>query len=179
MGNDCLGSVRIPASYNGIIGLRPTYERIDTTGETPYCESLDVLGFVAKETIIFQNNAEVLLKDDQKEFKFKRLIIATDCFNTIDEEVRVHFNKAINFIKKYFEVIIEIDIAPEGLNQWVETFQKVQGFEDWESYGGCVNKYRPKLSPGPISRLKQASKITICDYNNGKKEMKKVEKQIK
>lgn len=66
VGNDCLGSVRIPASYNGIIGLRSTYERIDTTGERPYCESLDVLGFVAKETTVFKDIAEVLLKDDQK-----------------------------------------------------------------------------------------------------------------
>lgn len=54
IGSDCLGSVRVPASYNRIIGIRPSYERIQNDGEAPYCKSMDVLGFVASEKKSFK-----------------------------------------------------------------------------------------------------------------------------
>lgn len=178
IGSDCLGSVRIPASYNGIIGIRPTYNRIDTTGEAPYCDSMDVFGFVAKETKIFEDVAEVLLKEDTKEFNFKRLIIARDCFDVLDEDIKESLDETVTFIKQNFDEITEINVADVDLSKWVKVFQIIQGFEVWESYGGFINKYKPRLSPGPKARLKEASEITMSAYRSAKEEMKKIEKQI-
>lgn len=178
VGSDCLGSVRVPASYNGLLGIRPTYNRIDTEGEVPYCESMDVFGFVAKESSIFQDVAKVLLKEDQRPYSFEKIIIAKDCFNAIDDEVTEHLSEAIEYIKKDFEKIIEQKIAPEGLDTWVETFQNVQGYEVWESYGGFVNKYHPTLSPGPSERLKTASEISRAQYDQALNEKLSIEKYI-
>lgn len=178
IGSDCLGSVRIPASYNGLLGIRPTYNRIDTTGEAPYCESMDVLGFVANETKVFQDVAQVLLKEDNESFHFEKLLIAKDGFNAIDKNVREHFDGAIEYIEKSFKEVVEEEIAPEGLDSWVKTFQIVQGYEVWESYGGFVNKYRPRLSPGPRGRLKEASEITRKQYDKALIEKRRIEEYI-
>jgi Asp-tRNA(Asn)/Glu-tRNA(Gln) amidotransferase A subunit family amidase len=48
IGTDNAGSVRTPASVNGIVGLKPTYGSISTEGVIPTCPSLDHVGPLAR-----------------------------------------------------------------------------------------------------------------------------------
>ncbi|HVF76486.1 MAG TPA: amidase [Acidimicrobiales bacterium] len=47
LGTDTVGSVRIPAAFCGVVGLRPTYGLVDTTGVFPLAPSFDVVGPMA------------------------------------------------------------------------------------------------------------------------------------
>ncbi|MDN6193770.1 MAG: amidase [Alkalibacterium sp.] len=179
IGSDCLGSVRVPASYNGIIGLRPSYERIKNDGEAPYCESMDVLGFVASEKKVFQDVASVLLDKDPEETEFKKLYIVDDAFAAVDADVKDAFDNVIEKIGDRLGKVEHITLAEEGLDYWVkDVFQIVQGYEIWESYGGFINKYRPRLSPGPKERLKKASTISRERYLEAKKKKEEFKKHV-
>lgn len=178
IGSDCLGSVRVPASYNGLLGMRPTYKRIPTDGEAPYCESMDVLGFVANNATTFKRVAKELLKEDRKKTSFTKLFIATDCFDVIDPEVKDALETTVQFIGDTLGFVEEVTLAPEGLNKWTEIFRIVQGYEVWESYGGFINKYRPRLSPGPKERFQWASKITLQQYYQAYKKMGEIKEHF-
>lgn len=178
IGSDCLGSVRVPASYNGLIGLRPTYERVDNTGEAEYCESMDVLGYVAKETDVFQKVSQVLLGEDEFSTEFSKLFIPDDLFEAVNEDVQEALNPALNKISDKVTSVEHITLAEEGLDAWVETFQTVQGYEIWESYGGFVRKYKPYISPGPKSRLEFASTITLQQYTEAKEQMERIRERL-
>lgn len=175
LGSDCLGSVRMPASYNGLFGMRPSYQRVANDGEAPYCISMDVLGYVAAEPDVFVKLSEVLLDEDSEKTTFKQLYVAKDCFDTVDADVKAAFEPAVEFIKTHLDDSKDVIVAPEGLDSWVDAFRLVQGYEVWESYGGFVNRYAPRISRGPKERLEWASTITLNQYNEALTIKKEIE----
>lgn len=177
-GSDCLGSVRVPASYNGVLGMRPTYQRIKNDGEAPYCESMDVLGYVAKDPEVFKSISKLLLGEDKDKVTYSKLLIAEDCFESVHSNVVDALQPAIELLEEKVESVDKMKISDEGLEKWVEVFQIVQGYEVWESYGGWVNKYQPTLPPGQKARLKAASKINLEDYQSALIEKERIKNYI-
>lgn len=164
LGSDCLGSVRVPGAYNGVLCIRPTYRRVPSDGEAPYCASMDVLGFLANSPDVFKKVGRVMLGEDKNPTKIKRLLIAKDCMDAVDKDVAAALQPAIDHIGAAVGDVREITVAEEGLDKWVEIFRMIQGYEVWESYGGWYRKYRPHLNRGPKERLEWASTITLQQY---------------
>ncbi|PKM69656.1 MAG: hypothetical protein CVU94_02755 [Firmicutes bacterium HGW-Firmicutes-19] len=179
IGSDCLGSVRVPAAYNGLLGMRPSYKRISNDGEAPYCASMDVLGYVASEPDVFKKVSEVLLGNDLEDVEFKKLYIADDCFEALDLDVFEALKVAVDFVGSKLDSIHHVRVAPEGLNVWIEAFRIVQGYEVWESYGGWIQKYRPRLSRGPKERLEWSSTITRNQYKDALSEKQRIANDFK
>jgi amidase len=61
LGTDTAGSVRVPASYCGIWGFRPTYGAISSIGVLPLGPSFDTVGILAPSRLILERVASVLL----------------------------------------------------------------------------------------------------------------------
>lgn len=51
LGSDTGGSVRVPASYCGIYGMRPSHGRIPVDGLVPHVPSADTVGWFAREAL--------------------------------------------------------------------------------------------------------------------------------
>jgi amidase len=61
LGTDCGGSVRLPASYCGVYGLRPTHGLVPADGVVPLAPSFDTVGWFARDAALMRRIGEVLL----------------------------------------------------------------------------------------------------------------------
>jgi Asp-tRNA(Asn)/Glu-tRNA(Gln) amidotransferase A subunit family amidase len=63
LGTQTIGSIIRPASFCGVVGLKPTYERISRQGVIPLSPSLDHVGIFATDVETTSQAARVVFKD--------------------------------------------------------------------------------------------------------------------
>jgi aspartyl-tRNA(Asn)/glutamyl-tRNA(Gln) amidotransferase subunit A len=118
LGSDTGGSIRIPASYCGITGLKPTYGRVSRHGVLPLAFSLDHVGPLGSciEDCALAMNA---MAGPEPEFNLPTLadlkgvrvgVPKNFFFDRVDEEVAAAVRKSIAGMERLGASIIEIGI---------------------------------------------------------------------
>src|SRR5690242_20576994 len=86
LGTDTGGSVRVPASFCGIYGIRPTHGRLDLSGMMSQAPSSDTTGWFADNAETFARVSAVMLGEAIPASLPTRLVVATDAFALADPE---------------------------------------------------------------------------------------------
>lgn len=157
LGTDCAGSVRLPASYCGIFGMRPTHDGIRTEGLFPLAPSIDTVGWFADDAAVLEKVGRVLLRNPAPPRTPSRLRIATDAFDLAGKDVSAALAAGIAGLKLLLPDHEMSPIAPVPLAQWMETFRLVQGAEVWAQHGKWVTDTNPAFGPGIRERFNAAA----------------------
>lgn len=167
LGTDTLGSVRVPASYCGVWGFRPTHGRIGVEGVMPLAPSFDTVGLLAAEPERLQRAAEVLLGEPTASGSPpSRLLIAPPLLSAAEPEVAEAARSAARDLAERLGAEVAetaiLDDAPSP-EDGMPAFNVLQGVEVWGNYGEWVERTSPSLGPDVAARLERAAGFTRGD----------------
>src|ERR1700733_6268048 len=112
LGTDTGGSVRVPASFCGLYGIRPTHGRLGVTGMLPQAPSSDTTGWFARDADTFARVSSVLLGETIADTLPTRLIVAVDAFGFADAAVAHAVQPMVNRLVDLIGAAREEVMAP-------------------------------------------------------------------
>ena len=179
LGSDTGGSVRVPASFNGIYGLRPTHERIEHSGVADMAPSFDVPGWFAATPGVFRKVGTVLLDNRRVAAKIDRVVVLEDAFAQAEEPVADLLRTLLEFMSDDLPGMAHGRIAPDGFDPWREAFRIVQAYETWQTFGAFITRHKPNLGPGVKERMQFASTVTATQANASRAVVNKARDHIR
>lgn len=181
VGSDTGGSVRAPASYCGVYGLRPTHGRLPLDGACPLAPGFDTIGW-------FTRNAELLARVGAVLFAAARtdaggdataagaevgaetvavasttpwrVLRAVDAFAHARVEAVQALTPAVAGVDAALGTGRDVVVAEDGLARWFETFRTLQGAEIWAAHGAWITQVRPTFGPRIAPRFASVATIT-------------------
>lgn len=167
LGTDTLGSVRVPASYCGLYGFRPTHGRIRVDGVMPLAQSFDTVGLLAADPEGLERAAGILLGNPAGRAQPpSRLLLSPVLFAVADPELAQAARDATHDLARRMDAAVSetrlLERAPAPA-EGMAAFNVMQGAQVWRNYGDWVGRSSPSLGPDVAARLERAAGFGPAD----------------
>lgn len=188
IGTDTGGSVREPAAFCGIVGLKPTYGRVSVRGVFPLSASLDhvgplcrdvrdtalmlqaIAGYDKLDTTCVDRSVDAYAERLTETSKSRIGVVRRPYFEDLDPEIAIAIDQALKQINDLASDLFDIDLpstptavqAPEVYAVHAKNFEKSP-----ELYGSWMQE-----------RMKLASAIDTVTYIEARQHLDRVRREI-
>jgi amidase len=158
LGSDSGGSMRVPASFCGLYGIRPTHGAVPVDGLMTQATSFDTAGFFAADADLFARVGDVLLPP-APQGEVEEILIADDAFAVADSEVREGLQSAVARVKAAAAGASSVVVADEGLRIWTGHHVHLQHPEFAQTFSSWVDSVDPRLSYDVAAAIANARRL--------------------
>ncbi len=177
IGTDTAGSIRLPAAYCGVVGLKPTYERISRKGVIPLSPSLDhvgpITGTVEDCALVLNAVSEPVARPVETQ-PLRRLRVGVPrkfFFEVLHSEIASAVERALDILKPRVAELREITLT-------VDTDRTLQAAESFWVHEESVRKEPHLYQPETLGRIKSGEKITRPEYERSLKTLERDRREI-
>ncbi|UYO93312.1 amidase [Pollutimonas sp. M17] len=161
LGTDTGGSVRIPAAFTGLFGMRPTHGAIPMEGVMPLAPSMDTVGFMARDARLLRAIGRTLLPV-RPAWAYSRLLIAEDAFGKISVRHREALEPQVAFLARNAARTEQLPLFPgaQGMRDAAAVFRVYQAAEIRDCLVPMLRGMDPFLGASLGKRIAYARSIT-------------------
>ncbi len=156
LGTDTGGSIRVPACYNGLFGLRPTHGRLSLAHMVPLAPRFDTPGWLCRDALTLERVGAVLFDEAPRQPGPVQLLFVPSLFarlpaalQSVLEPIRARLAKQVAGVQTW-------DLAPARVDALSETFRVLQGRELARIHGDWVAVHHGDLAPDIAARFRWA-----------------------
>lgn len=161
LGTDTAGSVRVPAAYQGLYGIRTSHGVVSTRGVHTLSATLDAVGWLARDAFALARVGQVLLPRDRAR-PLDHVAVSAGLIGAADNDVT---DAVWRFIDDRMIGLPRRDIDHDlPLAQWRQVMTLIQGYEAWQLHGNWITAHPGVLAPEIAGRFRIASRITAEQY---------------
>ncbi len=154
-GSDTGGSIRAPASFCGLIGLRTTHGRIPLEGAMKLAPSFDTFGWFADDIETYETVGKILLGRDPHQHPLNRPLSIRwlDAFVAGPAEAAEYGRMRALAAGVTGEPTVTEYAFASSPDELYWCFRRLQAFEAWREHGEWISKGNHGLGPGVEERF--------------------------
>ncbi|MBT2658405.1 amidase [Bacillus sp. ISL-18] len=171
IGTDTAGSIRVPSSCCGVVGLKPSRDLISNQGITILSHSLDHVGPIARNVEDLSIIMEAFTKNSFGkncicDLRGMRIGIPKLYFqNQVDSLVITYFNRALHALEDLGAIIIEIDMPIADDSR--DTAHVIATSEVWYVHRDLIQSPLSEYSDGARKTFEKSKSISAHTYLEG------------
>ena len=194
IGTDTLGSIRIPSSFCGVVGFKPTFGRVSNHGIMNLCSTLDHAGPITRSIEDASLLLEVISKFDDRDLECKVMepylharinelkslsnitigFIDNPTITQLNMDIQLAYNQAILSLSSMNANTIEVNINNYLPEKLIPMAMLISGTELYNSHKDTIENNKEGFSNSFLDKINYIKKQSASKLSHAIKNIKKV-----